>query len=291
MTRSEENKMQEFFLKKLKASGHIFENKVGKILQKDFEVRREVPYFDKDEKIVRSVDFEAKIHYPGSFKLKKTKEPALGVLNLIAECKDAKNYGWLFYKDPSAQMTMQNFDYVNWLSHTKKKAGIDFPTLPITPIKDIMYASKHIEFFYKDDNATKGKVKDTKPFIDSAYPISKATNHFLENELRAYNEIFLKRKIKFYPHNQTFTVFQPLIVFGGHLYEVKGEDSEMKLNPIEMVQMKKTYYSDNYKINSGVIHIVTLEGLPKYLELLKEYFNINKEFLKWEEESSKWWTD
>ena len=285
LNESNDEKMRKYFEDKLRSSGHAFESKVEGILQKDFDVSREVPFFDKDEKKNRAIDFKAKTHYPGSFELKPAKDPALGVINLIVECKSVENYGWLFYKDSLANNTMQNFDYVNWMSHTKKTPGIDFPKLPITPIQDIVYASKHVEYF-KEGN---GKKKDIKPFIASVYSISKAVNYFLERESKVYNDLFLKHKFKSYPLNQTFTVFQPLIVFGGQLYEVLGEDENIKLNSIQMAQIKKTYYSDNYKINSGVIHITTLEGLPNYLEKVKKYFNIDEKFLKFQEESSKLW--
>lgn len=283
----QEKDIQKFFLDRLKASGHTFENKVGEILQESFDVKREVPYYDKDGKINRAIDFKAETYFPGAFELKITKDPALGVLNLIVECKDKKNVGWIFYEDSLAHNTLQSYDTVNWLSHTKKIAGTDFPILPGTPIRDIFYASKHVEYFYSNDKDECEKNSKISPFIDSVYPVSKATNHFLENERKMYEDVFLKQKLKFYPHNQTFTVFQPLIVFSGYLYEVIDDNEDIKLNSLQMVQMKKTYFSDNYKIHSGVIHIVTLEGLPKYIEKLKKYFHINDEFLKWKEESER----
>ena len=292
MNETSEKKIKEYFESKLRDSGHTFEGKVEKILQKDFDVRREIPFFDKDEKKNRAVDFEAKSYYPGSFELKPTRDPALGTLKLIVECKCMKNYGWLFYRDSLANRTMQNFDYVNWLAHTKKKPGKDFPILPITPIHDILYASKHVEYFFSDGKQVNTysedkKMKDVHPFMSSVRLLSKAVDHFFEIESIMYNEVFLKQHWKLYPLNQTFTVFQPLIVFGGRMYEVQGEDEDVRLNSIQMAQIKKTYYSNNYRINSGVIHITSLMGLREYLEKLKKYFNIDEKFLRFQEESSK----
>ena len=284
--------MKEYFEGKLRGSGHTFEDKVEKILQKDFDVRREVPFFDKDGNTDRAIDFEAKCHYPGSFELKPTKDPVLGVLKLIVECKCMENYGWLFYEDTLANNTMTNFDHVNWLAHTKKKPGKDFPVLPITPIHDILYASKHVEYFFSEgkrkcDYLEDKPKKDTHPFMSSVRSISKAVDHFFEAESKMYNDVFLKQHWKFYPHEQTFTVFQPLIVFGGRMYEVQGEGEDVKLNSIQMAQIKKTYYSGNYKISSGVIHVTSLTGLPDYLDKLKKYFNIDEKFLKFQKESSE----
>ena len=286
-----EEEIKEYFKNKLLNSGHTFEGRVEKILQKDFAVEREIPFFDKDENKGRFVDFGAKCYYPGSFDLKPTREPTLGVLHLIVECKCMENYAWLFYENMQAYNTMHGFDNVNWLAHTKKLPGKDFPLLPGIPIRDILYASKQVELFLPCGNRktshSNEKLKKLSPFIDSVYPLSKAVDHFVEIESKMYNDLFLKRHWKLYPHNQTFTAFQPLIVFGGRMYEVQSEGEDVKLNSIQMAQIKKTYYSSKYQINSGVIHITTLTGLPEYLEKLKKYFNINKEFLKFQKDSSK----
>jgi hypothetical protein len=69
-----------------------------------------------------------------------------------------------------------------------------------------------------------------------------------------------------------FAIVQPLIVFEGRIYGavVKGEDT--KLEPIIFAQIQKQYVSSNYNEIHGMIHIVSYQSLPEYLNLIRNYY-------------------
>lgn len=67
-----------------------------------------------------------------------------------------------------------------------------------------------------------------------------------------------------------FYFFQPVVVLDGQLFSAElDENSEIKIDEIEFAAFRFSYDSKSYEKNSFRVDIVTVEGLEKYINLLK----------------------
>src|SRR5690348_4286229 len=99
MNKKQNDEELKFFQAQVKRSGHYLENRVSNLLQKaGFSIEREVPYIDKDESKGRTVDLIARSEVPESYKPKDRKYYVVGQINLIIECKNLPDHGWVFFK-------------------------------------------------------------------------------------------------------------------------------------------------------------------------------------------------
>lgn len=251
-------KIRECILK----SGYPLEVEIGNFLRKNgWLVGNQVPYVDKESGKIRPVDVLAM-----KFRLQP---PRLGVMLLI-ECKKSLKHDWIF--------------------HTQEKEKEFFPLLGM--IVDFLKKFENIPF---DDELTNLSTKNL--MASKLYCL-----HLLDNAIKigVFNIISsAKAKDDFYiATNQIIsavssqrdktprtvpTITFPVIVFDGDIFEFYQENDEPKILPINHLQfmsfekaeagmspclidvVRKTYFSEFFRIIERDFHILTqlvkLEGV------------------------------
>lgn len=268
-----EEEIQKFFEEKVNQSGYTLQTEVAKKLSSKFRLSREVHYVDKDGAKGRPIDLIARTFYPKESILKeKRKRYILSQLELVIECKQLPNHAWVFF--PSEPIP---FAFVESVSFTDSINPDPInPYLPYFNTRmNIPYAEGYAEFFLPDKKGSNGKEGN---LYEAVMAVTKATRYEIGKM-----ENLIKELTKAYPPklNPTrvlmFTLFQPLIVFKGRMYEANLEGDKLKLKSIKYAQIPKNYVSEKYDESVGEIHIVTFEALDEYLQLLDVRHSVNTE--------------
>jgi hypothetical protein len=230
-----EDETRKFFQNKLKRSGHILENKVESKLKTFFQIERQPPYFDKDEKKGRFGDMICSAFFPDENIIPNKEKMALGQLRLVIECKNLPDHGWIFFenekKDDIIIPDMYNF------IKTYREEDITGKCIPHGLVTDLFYTSSYYETFLDSGTKSSSKSNSKESNLYEAILTSiKSTRHQIDKteELRKsmfryYNKL---DKILF------VTLYQPLIIFTGHMYGTKNDED---LQSIKYVQLKKSY--------------------------------------------------
>lgn len=262
-----EEKIIKYLEDKINESGHNFESNVESILNTyGYLTEREVPYLDKDSGKGRRIDFVAsnQIWLQAN---KSLETLSTGDFRLIIECKDLRNFAWIFFKDKQKEIIDTPPEMV-LLEQKKSSKNVQQPN---TNVRELFRASSCMEKFY-GDKPQKPTLPDGEEFwFESFLTTTKATRYFIEREYTIQKK--LKERfgnLKFNSFN--FIYFQPLIVFSGKMYMAEHIDNKTKLNPIKFAQLPKSWVSSKYSEIFGKIHFVTLENLPEYLEIVYEHY-------------------
>ncbi len=275
MKETNEDKLLKFFQLVLERSGHSLENKVEALLKDRFSVQREVPYVDKDESKGRSIDLVAYADLPSPEEFTQQKQKyVIGRINLIVECKNLPNHGWIFFKTKEPELVF--LDKVTISDRMPIEIIEHNPTRyysPITPIPYLFNDSGYDEYIYDDGRSSKKKKSNERNdnIFDAVNKVTKATRYQIET----YRDLLFNKMQYVISDIQkiiAFVVFQPLIVFQGRIYGASVTSGESNLKPIKFAQIPKRYVSSNYDEMQGMIHIVSYEFLPEYLNLLYNYY-------------------
>jgi hypothetical protein len=160
---------------------------------------------------------------------------ALGQLRLVIECKNLPDHGWIFFenekKDDIIIPDMYNF------IKTYREEDITGKCIPHGLVTDLFYTSSYYETFLDSGTKSSSKSNSKESNLYEAILTSiKSTRHQIDKteELRKsmfryYNKL---DKILF------VTLYQPLIIFTGHMYGTKNDED---LQSIKYVQLKKSY--------------------------------------------------
>lgn len=102
------NYIDDFFQKQATHSGHSLEIQVENTLQNNFELQREVPYLDKDESKGRFIDLVATRQIPPDEMFTSSIEDfrVVAQMNLIIECKNLQDHGWMFWETNKSELIM-----------------------------------------------------------------------------------------------------------------------------------------------------------------------------------------
>lgn len=257
-----EDKIRKYFEKKVMSSGHTLEDKVQKILMKSFKgnVEREVPFLDMDSNEGRTIDF---IATDNSLQERLDSESdLLGSLKIIIECKKLPDHAWIFHGEKIQGRSLPDYTFA-MEKYTEKFNPSEIPW------------SKHIllqaDSYYEEFIVNKKNNKETRSnskknnLYTAIMQTIKATRYYKDSITQSYQH----RKNKFELPSQWY-VFQPLIVFQGRMY--RTSDDEIKLKPIEFASMQKKYISKYYHETIGEIHIVSINWLENYFNLLKSNY-------------------
>lgn len=276
MKEANEEELLKFFQQQLERSGHSLENKVEDLLNDRFSVLREVPYIDKDEAKGRNIDLVAYAEIPSPHEFtQQLQYHIIGRINLIIECKNLPNHGWIFFKTKEPELVFP--DKVTIADRMPIEITEYDPTRhysPITPIPNLFNASGYDEYIFDNGREMKYEKKSnerTKNIYDAVNKVTKATRYQLETTrdlLCNKMQYFISKMDKII----AFAIFQPLIVFQGRMYGATITSGKNKLEPIKFAQIPKRYVSSNYDEIHGMIHIVSYKFLPEYLKLLHNYY-------------------
>ena len=272
--------LKDHFEKRINQSGFPLEDKVEKILHKEFyNYRRNAHYIDKDENKDRTIDFM--VATPCYWMPMKKSERLTINLELIIECKKLPHHAWIFSGKESHTLPLEYL-----VLGSKNKELKEFVPAEKIRLKDalpsvdskLFTANGWCEKFYKDDK------KDTKKrkrkltiqtnqketnLKDAIMKVTKAVRHRMDFRINENEELFRNKK-----KNGTYSmyVFQPLIIFQGEMYRTTEQNGNSKLIPIKFAKIEKEYKSEKYNEKEGEIHIVSIDGISDYLKLLKSSF-------------------
>ena len=103
MTKTKKEKTNEdiekFLIAKVASSGLSLENNVSRFLKQNYNVKREVPFYDKDEQKGRTFDVLATKFFPDDSNFKKDEKHSIAQYNLVIECKNIPGNVWVFDSD------------------------------------------------------------------------------------------------------------------------------------------------------------------------------------------------
>ena len=267
-----ESEIIEHLENKINRSGHNFENSVESILRKfSYFIKKEAPFLDKDGGTGRKIDFIAsnQIWYES----KKTfKTVATGDFRLVIECKDLKNYAWIFTKGE-----LDNLTPAECIIYNQKNSSESFEE-PLTNIHELFYASSCVEYPFESikDDPNPPLKKGTEFSFEAFLSITKATRYFMDKDVMIETRLREKlgEKMNAAMRVFDFVYFQPLIVFSGKMYKAEQVQNKTKLYPIKFAQMPKEWVSKNYNELLGKIHFVTFENLPEYLDIIYHHYKL-----------------
>lgn len=281
------NGLRKYFEESVKQSGHSLEIKTEKIFRENYSVEREVPYIDKDESKGRYIDLIARGQIPIDIHVtipKGVSKLIVGQIIFVIECKNLPNYGWIFFEGDRPEFLLP--DKVSIADYASPQVLDVDPTrdyTPTAPVSTIFFASGYDEYVSNDGkNARRQQHKDL--LYDAINKVTKATAFEVEKmrDLICNKMLYVTAGIK---RVTSFAVFQPLIVFQGHMYSAKIVSEETRLAPIKFAQIQKRYVSPNYNDNLGTIHFVSYRALPEYLQIVRQYYWHAKEKMNQEQSS------
>lgn len=267
-----EEDIKKFLKGKIQSSGFSLENEVIKALRKSYTVRREIPYYDKDESKGRQLDLLARKFFPDDDKFQKGILHSIAQYALVIECKNVSGNIWVFSSDQSPGFSLPEHVSMNM----NKKPDPVFNVTPYEEIQNIPYISGYDEYIF-DERKSNGQ---TNNIYSAIMTIIKATSH----EKESYKKTFESLRESWYPKNQDFILhivfFQPVIVFSGKIYIAKfNAQNEVEFESTKFVQMKKEYVSKEYDENTGEIHIVTFSALEEYLQMVDKYYRSKEDVM------------
>ena len=258
-----DEEIKKFLSEKVKSSGLSLENDVSRFLKQNYIVKREVPFYDKDEQKGRTFDVLARKFFPNESDFDKGERHSVAQYNLIIECKNLPGHVWVFDYDELETFTIPEHSSIN----KGKKPDPVYNVIPYDPIPDIPFVSGYSEYWFDEKKSNK---KDTNLF-SAIMSTTKASNHMKNSLDKLFDEY-----PKFHPAKQAFILhfafFQPVIVFTGKIFISKFHEGKTEFFRTKFVQMNVGYESKEYHITSGNIHIVEYEYLEEYIKMVDKHY-------------------
>lgn len=257
----------EFIKEELEKRGYPLENYVQTFLvNKHWNVQPNAYFLDKDTNKGRELDIKAiyerfKSHSWTSF-----------FLNLLIQCRKLPGNAWIFFSVPRGSVLyapISRYGLVDFLRSRELflRAPAIFDYKGTHFAKSDVLATNYCEIITdktksnkRDDNIWECVVtliKATSQALEEAHTDSK---QHLEEDLGSFEEFVGDGG----PYELT-SIFYPLIVFEGKMYEARFSEDGIVLKRMEYVQLLVDYHSGRYK-GAFRIDIVTKERFPYYLE-------------------------
>jgi hypothetical protein len=250
----------EFIKSALKKKGYPLENYVQALLVgKNWHVQPNAYFLDKDTNKGRELDIKA---YYEAF---ASNSWSGFILNLLIQCKKLPGNAWVFFSVPrqSALYTrISKYDLTEFLKLGKleiyDKKGTHFD-------KSEVLATNYCEIITDKERSNK---RDDNIW-ECVMTLIKATSQELEKEhadFKQYLEQDLGSSDEFVEDpSELVSIFYPLIVFDGKMYEAIFSNDEITLEKREYVQLFVDYQSGRYK-GEFCIDVITKERFSDYLK-------------------------
>lgn len=271
MAESTEEDIKKFLKESVKKSGFSLENDVTKILKKNYKVRREIPFYDKDQEVGRAFDVEASKFFPDESHFKKDELHSIAQYKLLIECKNIPGNIWVFSSDEPPGISLPEHSSIN----QGKKPDPVFNVTPYSEIPGIPYASGYDEYVFDKKKSN----KQPKNLFSAIMTVTKAIHHektMLATTFENMKHITLKKQ-KYILH---IVFLQSVIVFTGKIYLTKYHSKdEPQFFPQKFVQIRREYESKDYHEIMGEIHIVSFEHFEEYLEMVDKYYLQNEHIM------------
>lgn len=263
-----EDKIREYFEKKVIDSGHTFEGSINKRLNKlGLRVKNEEFYYDEDEKKGRNIDFLAIDNVPSIKEITKKSHEEIevsGQIRFFIECKSLPNHGWIFFGNEEHE---SDFVYNSEFSSESVRETI-FDLLPDIPEPKIYFASTYSEYIHSDGKKKNKYTKDNNLYESTIHLIKAMSSSINENKkLKKY---FATKENKW---ALGVIFFQPVVVFNGHMYRsTHNKNDDVHLTPIDIAKIRRQYVSPNYTVTEGTIHVISADKLEKYVKMMRKYY-------------------
>jgi len=248
----------DFIKKELKKRGYPLENYVQSLLVgKDWHVQPNAYFLDKDTDKGREIDIKA---YYDDFKFNSW---SYFILNLLIQCRRLPGNAWIFFSVPKRSAV-----YVP-ICKWGQADFLRFPAPGIFKLEKTHYdqsevlATNYCEVIIDKEKSNK---RDDNIW-ECLVTLIKATSQELEDarvdskehlqDLGSFDE-FVKDPF------ELISVFYPVIVFEGKMYEASFSEDKIKLHRREYVQVFVDYRSGRYK-GKFCIDVVTKERFSQYL--------------------------
>lgn len=254
-----EKKIKEYFEKKYNQTGHSLEGKIEQILKTYFrDIRREAPFFDKDENKGRTIDF---IVIDDEIEQRIDKKSNLkGQLELVIECKNLPDHAWIFSGNEYEGLT---FPECLLTKNSGNQSSWDI--IPYCKHMGLNANSFHEDFL--NDKKLKKSNKRQDNLYSSFLKVIKATRY--QKEIYEIDYAQRKNQNTFF---RDWFIFQPLIIFSGRMYKTIQKKNEVKLSSIKFASLRKEYVSANYREILGEVHVVSDDWFEDYLQKLKNNY-------------------
>ena len=241
--------------KDIKKSGFPLEIEVSEVLKKhEWRVLNQQYYFDRDERKVRTIDILA---YVADHSQVGDYKPFH--VSLIIECKSSSK-PWVFW---TRQKDKKLFSFPFMLvKHWARPRGITPERkmyddwLKWMPYSHTYSPDLHRVALIHYEPFKNGKGRE---IFEASNQVMKA----LSFELMRHKESTL-----ILPDLHPLFILYPVIVFDGHLFELRTEKGNLKLLPVEYLQHLTSTLGENF-----LIDVIKREFLSRYLEKLKAEIN------------------
>lgn len=300
-----EEEVRKHIEEKLNQTGLPLEEKVSKVLQKYFPaIRRNAHYLDKELLKDRDVDFVAR---NGCYWTRPNKKDRTYTIDfeLILECKKAPTHAWIFTGEEDDRISSfeKSFNVTHYPNVLMPEFVSSEPISDDMQIQDIIKpltsklftAEGYVEIKIPNKKLPKedslgdnhdnsdniGKDPPANLLYSAILQVIKASRYRQEYVREDFPKWVPKKKDHAYP--VWITVFQPVIVFDGLMYRTTEINDRLEIKPIKFVRMEKEYLSSEHHETDGEIHIVSIDWLVDYLELLKNtyrFMDTHKDFWK-----------
>lgn len=259
-----EEGIKRFITGEMRKSGYSLQGKVEQKLRKDFGLKREQPFLDKDTGKSRPIDIVASALVPSLASVKEKERTVFARVDLVVECKSQPGNAWVFFPEQMPDILIP--DYFSIFSDRKPDPFLKYAWPQ--PIREMLWMSGYVEFMF-DKARSNGRVDN---LYDAVSVVTKATRYEIDTlekmipKLYQGSPVDLSRIIGIH-------IILPLIVFNGKMYNaVPAEGQEPELVPLPYLQLEKRYISQNYNEVLGCIHVVSYDALDDYVGLLKKYY-------------------
>lgn len=272
---STEDKIKKFFETQINQSGYSLQTSIqNKLKNALFETSREVHYVDQDESKGRPIDLTSFRIIPDERILQANMRYVAGSLRLVIECKQLPDHAWVFFRSKFPPFAIPEIVSITD-NKTPNPALRYMPT--VDRLIDLPYAEGYAELFLPAKKIKKGKSNEREGNLyEAVMTVTKATRHEIETTRSNLQTLMRARPPRMITTRiLLFTIFQPLIVFKGRMYEAIQEGEELKLYPIKFVQLPKNYASKHYNEVLGQIHIVSYDAFDEYLQKIQTYYGQN----------------
>jgi hypothetical protein len=254
-----------FFQRSFIESGSSLEAEVSTKLSEHFEVQNQPVFIDLDEGKSRDGDILAKETFPNLEKDTPTSSNGkhfIAQINLSIECKNLPDHGWVFMQGKMNQ-NIWHFSLI------RGRNGILKNLRPTTPILELTGTTNHMEKILDNKKPGRGERSNSRTdnFYDSSLKVIKLTRHLINADLKEakiYYKLYNSRRDIIF-----FKIYQPLIVFNGHLY-VKKLDKD-RIIPAKFLQISRQYNTLAYN-DDATIHVVNSKHFHEYLNIIRPYY-------------------
>ena len=274
----------EFIKHELKKRGYPLESYVQSLLvSKKWHVQPNAYFLDKDTDKGRELDIKAIFDDFKSYSWSHL------IINLFIQCRKLPGNAWVFFSPPKLSAPYK---------HITKYGLTDFLRLGSSPLgifdpkgthfdKSEILATNYCEVITdkkksnkRTDNIWECVITLIKATSQELQEASTDTRQFIDVDEGSFDE-FIKDPF------ELVSIFYPLIVFDGKMYEAKFSNDEITLEAKEYVQLFVDYISGRYK-GRFFIDIVSKEGFSEYLKnIFNDLLVFNKRRLEKSEEYQK----